>query len=220
MARANCAGVIKAVLEGKACGMRISKESLDEYEKYTGVIDELCDRGCLKDTAFNLVHKTIITGYKIKDGINLFSLKRDSPIRKQIMEYLFNCVISGKRTTREGYIQSAGTRAHWTDIEYEEHYSPRSVTQINNARLAKSRKARILNGDGNDPDSINSLGYNTGIKRKMGFLSCLCTTGQTNILFNMIESGYGNNAYESFCIALKWASERLESEKSAKEKQP
>jgi hypothetical protein len=212
MARANCSGVIKAILEGKACGMHISKKSIAEYEKYSDMIDELCIRGCEKNTAYNLIHITVVRAGATKNGINLFSLKKSSSIRKRIMDYLFSCAVSGKQTTRKGYVAIAGTRKDWSDTEYDEHYTPLAISQIKKVRAIERHKTRILNGVDN-PNAGHYFESNTGVTRKMGALSSLCTTGQTNILFSMVERGYGDNAYESFCIALKWASEKLDSEK-------
>lgn len=116
-----------------------------------------------------------------------------------MVDYLFNCCINKKKArTRDFNKFIYPPFKDWGEKEIEEHYLPSKINWVISNRKRHSKL------------------QNFTIKK-----SFLGQSGQTikcdsvhhNILLRMIDAGYGDTEYAAFCIALKWAAERINQEK-------
>jgi hypothetical protein len=226
MARANCSGVTKAILEARACGVRVAKSTLETYQRYDEIVEEVSALGVDKDVAYNMIHishlKRSGNGFGEPQYPSIFGLKRDSPIRKQYIDYLFNCVLSKKESSRKGMYEAAKVCiSDWTDIDYDRHYTPQAahmtkINQKNKTRVASRAISSILSAPTDVPHGRTVSGSYAGLTQKQSLLTNLLSPGQMNILIAANNAGYGDSEYAALCIAIKHLAERLETEKMAK----
>jgi hypothetical protein len=218
-----CAAYWRARESGKDCGVPSSKSATSAQERYLEVIDELVGMGADRDNAFDHIPYSLIacSGRSGRSGklVPFISLRRDSPIRKHMIDYIFQCVISNERINYGGLIAASGVDiSKWTEDDYKNNYTSGGARRvINGKRLGnfsytKAMKS-VIGGDLTRLNTFRSVSGNRSLTEKLQSLTNICTSGQLGILQKMNAVGYGDNEYTSFSIALKWAAERLESEK-------
>jgi hypothetical protein len=181
--------------------------------------------GAKEEDVFELLHYDVCTKSRYINGIcgiPITSLKRESTYRKKLLDFFFERIMSGKPTMVRDIIEAGFTTEHWTDDEIKKEFEPRSANKKTvSSRMKKSAcdsaiKKIVLGSGIPSSNAVSFSGSYCGLTKITGFLNELCTSGQLGILQSMILNGYGDNEYTAFCIALKWAAERLEAEKAAK----
>lgn len=182
--------------------MKLSQRVRNKYEKYDEVVDELESLGINRDLIYENLRFSNITGGgggKLKRDLPVFvALKRTSPIRKRMIDYMFTTLSNSAEVTQKGLFNAANTKkSEWTQKDYDEHYIFHAATFVK----ANAKKTQ-------PPQKDRVRQYDKKIE---------CDTVHRNILLRMNAAGYGDDEYAAFCIALKWAAERLEAEKAAKE---
>ncbi|MFA5715673.1 MAG: hypothetical protein WC998_08030 [Candidatus Paceibacterota bacterium] len=176
------------------------------YTKYKEVVEELLDAG-LSDEDF--IYSSLTVSHlqrvgKIHGDIPFIALKRTSPIRKKMFDYIFLTLSQGKKITHAGIQAASGTNKHeWTDKDFEEHYTPHAAAN------AIRYRAGVYNLPNTAPRSpLTQRGH-----------EIICDTVFRKILLRVISAGYGDTEYSALSHVMKWAAERLESEELAKENQ-
>jgi len=203
-----CAAYWRAKKLGKECGVPTSKWSLINQGRYEDFIDELVGLGVDRNEAFDHIPFSLLTVSSGRDYIVFTDLRRDSPIRKKMVDYIFKTVCDGKKVTHLGLHTSSGiNKSEMTLDDFKNHYREERINNPHHNCL----KAR---GFTTTPNSQSAVIPN--IRSQSILLLNLCTSGQIGILQAMDAAGYGDDEYAAFCIAIKWAAERLEAEKAAK----
>lgn len=205
----HCAGVIKAILNGKGCAMGLSKRTISVYEKYAEIIDELEALGCNRDDAYTYLPVTGVVNTRVLGQPNLKVLKRSSPIRKKIMDYLFNCVISKTYATPRG-IRSAGgaDTTTWSKEDFQTHYRDELFQGMAGNWFERTkglkRRAQALSHYG--PIS----GDSAELTNKIAEITRILNPPQIQILRRGMEVDGLDNEYAALIIALKKYAEYLD----------
>lgn len=219
-----CAAYWRAKKLGKECGVPESHKSLRKQERYEEFIEELVDLGVNKDLAFDYIPYTLLltpkTGKLRNNIVSFLSLRRNSPIRQKMVDYIFLSVMQGKKITGEGLFKASKTnKLKWTDEDFKIHYTDSAATSaITGKKLVKRGRQIAINLIKENPyPDAPTIDGKYSITQKIVSLSSVCTSGQFGILQDICSSGYCEEEYSAFCLALKWALERLEQEKMNKD---
>jgi hypothetical protein len=214
-----CAAYWRAKDAGKECGIPETKRSLDLQNKYrNGLVLDLVSMGCTEDDVFEYLPYSVCGAERFKDMIAYFSLKRESPIRRKMIDLFFQKITKREKITNRDIVTHGFTRKGWSNSDYEKHYIPRAAAHCITGKCLSAAKERSINrikksGGGLCKRPITVTGEKKSLTRYIADLNNFCTVGQIGILQKMNEFGYGDNEYGAFCIALKWALDRLEQEK-------
>jgi len=188
--------------EGNFCG--VSKSTVRDFEAYLDFVRELGTYGADREDCFRLFPSSAYTQSKIP------GLKRDSPIRKHVVEKILSHIASKKHVSGRTARSFIGYN-YLTDEEKEINFKP------NHFRGVKRGEDRTLKtiftskyADPHNQTSPNTTDNTiTALIRRINGVS---NTGQKHILNAIISAGYADDEYGAFCIALKWAADRLEQE--------
>jgi len=103
--------------------MGLNKKTISLYEKYGEIADELEVLGCNQDDIYTYLPLTAVVNSRVLGQPSLRALKRSSPIRKKIIDYLFACAISQKYVTPRGMSTAAGVdTTKWSKEDFVAHY--------------------------------------------------------------------------------------------------
>lgn len=202
---------------GKECGApkygTITREKQNQYRH--GIVPDLVAMGAKESDVFELLPYTTCSSSSSPKGhnISLVRLRRDSPKRKEMLDFIFSSVVSGKRISLNNITDAGFITDLWTPEDYIRHYG-----YLPNSTITHNKADRNLIELSLDKLPLESACISDSIYRQNKRLSNFCTSGQMGILQKMNSAGYGNDEYAAFCIALKWASERIYQEKRQKEK--
>jgi len=227
--RANCAGLIKAILrdgDNISCSLGISRRKYLVYKSYDeNVIEDLVDMGIDRDMAYNSV--PISFTYSTHGHMpKLIYLKRSNPIRKRMIDYLYNCILREIPITRNGLAGAAGVNTkNWVEKDIIENYTQHSAkslagfiggsARINNLRNFKIKQ--IINSrDGVPSSGMVVHGGTSTINAKIAHLAAVNSSGLNAILLRAIELGYVDDEYTAHCLFYKMAAERMEAEHPTK----
>ena len=98
------------------------------------------------------------------------------------------------------------------------NYSPQAL------KILRKEKNKRLNLDYYKPETVAiaifKKTYEVGLNERKSLISGCLSKGQYGILVDLVNSGHASDEYGAFCLTLKWAAERLEAEKAAKEVKP
>jgi hypothetical protein len=147
-------------------------------------------------------------------------LRRDSKIRVETINKIVSNIINGKKTKGKDVHAWVGIRK-LSPEEVKENFN-NYVSGPIAAGLARTKKSveQAKERTPNEqclPIACATTNRNFDLTEKKRSILRVLNTGQYNILLSMIQGGYAEDEYAAFCIALKWAAERLEAEKAAKE---
>lgn len=203
-----CDGVLTAVITGSGCGVNFSKKTRSYYNNYKSIVDEIEGMG-LRDR--NLIYRLLkldrLTGRgrantHVRGMPKLFLLKRNSPIRKKMMDYIFKTISNGYRVKAEELKCASGVDVTtWSIDDFKEHYSAESAAYS----FAQIRKWRDVPRFVKSPEITNKPLVQRGRE-------VVCDPIYRNILTRMVLAGHGDDEYAAFSIVMKWAVERLERE--------
>ena len=189
------------------CG--ISKAQQARVADYLDFVRELIEMGMDEDTILLNFSSTSFAQSGLK------SLLPDSEIRKTAKSKIFDLISANKKVTVTMCRNITGIN-NWTHEFIGSNCKIGTISKhgkfsgggVNHAGFFSTLQRGQTNKSGSyDPTRIKN------IRGKINVIYKMNTSGQTNILENMISAGYGEDVYGAYCIALKWASERLEQEK-------
>jgi hypothetical protein len=219
-----CAAYWRALDNGKECGApklgSAARTLQDEYRK--GVVSDLVAMGLKEDVIYDLLYYTALI--HCTPCPSILRMKRDSPYRKKMLDLVFEAVSSGVIISKnKDFYKKIADRypeldiRTWADEDWSRHcgeYRPSPRARGVWDRELKLKSVRV------EPFAItnrNNIGegrdYNTDSRTSIVHkLRMVCTAGQFSILQDMVALEHGSDEYAAFCIALKWASERLDIE--------
>jgi hypothetical protein len=223
-----CAAYWRAREQGKDCGVPQSRVANAKQNRYIrDIVPDLVSMGAREDDVLDLFKYTHAWGCSRnrasgKKAVSIASLKRSSPIRMKMLDFIFRSVVEGKEVTVDTLCAGGFDLDKWALEDYVEHYE--HVPQ--NKRIVALAPPKKLD-TGHTKSAITctiknpiphaatraSNGQSASVSVKKSILAGLCTSGQIGILQDMNLAGFGDDEYTAFCIAIKWAWERLESEK-------
>ena len=212
-----CVAYWRAIDKGKECGApklgTITRKFQDEYRK--GIVPDLVAAGLKEDDVYENLHYSILNQmYPLPP---LLKIKRESPLRKKLLDILFEALAS-KRSLKgkDKYFKEIAEKFPELDtrkwgydewmLHFGKDYRFRKVMGV----ITSERNHNPPKATPQDPEVQHKRWGEdtpTSISRK---LSNVITAGQRAILQDMVSYGFGDNEYAAFCIALKWASEKLD----------
>jgi len=191
------------------CGL--SKRSQDAVSDFLGVVNELVQMGLPEDIILLSFPSSALV------GSGFFTLTPSSDIRKNTLSKIYDLLASNKKITSRVVRTFTGIDSWDQDIVEKNCVLCTGDPAKRRTLSKKSFLTRLEKRKHNPSSHLNLLKAKSDITDRISKLYFINTQGQTNILENMQSSGYGEDIYGAYCIALKWASERLELEKTAKE---
>jgi Arc/MetJ-type ribon-helix-helix transcriptional regulator len=233
-----CAAYWRALDNGKDCGAPKAGTNTEknQYIYRHEIVPDLVAMGLLEDDVFEnlpysvgLCNKSYVGERGRAKTINLGALRRDSPIRKKMLDFIFERIASGKRVSGSDLVNAGFERTSWTIVDYERHYSSGAagirglLSERGPSKKSERGTSRAITSLKNKPvlsrGCFSSNGRQISLTSKKQILVNLCSVGQLAILERMAAAGHGDEEYAAFCIAIKWAAERLDVEKIAKDVQ-
>jgi hypothetical protein len=191
--------------DGNFCG--VSNNTMKRYLDYLDFIGELCSMGLDREECFTYFKTTTF------QRVGLRAYRRDSPLRKNLVEKIVSSItnrdpITIAETIRMGICNLSESAA-------KENLTPLGH---NAYRSSVVRKQKVLDSVNLPPEHQPAFIYgsygSSSVKGRRSRVASVATTGQWNVLLAMVNAGYAEDEYGAFCIAIKWAAERLENEKN------
>jgi hypothetical protein len=188
------------------CG--ISKASQRDIARYLDVVHELTEMGLPEDQVLTLLPSSVL---KIS---GIYSLLPESQPRKELKSKIYDLIANKKK-------MSGRIIRHLSGIDnWDEQFIDKNC-KVDGGRWKGNLKtnllSKIVNRQNNRSSQLNTGDRNVGgAQERIRYIYRINSHGQTNILETMNTAGYGEDIYGAYCIALKWASERLEAEKKEK----
>ena len=208
---ATCASVIRkereiydAIIDDKKApkSCLISKWSPQKIKcarHYYLLTDEISEMGIPIDTVYECIPKAVVINTNQRHGFFPHSLKRNSPIRKKMIDFIYKCCSNNEYISQKIMRKEFGTTEEMTDDEIKTHANPKAACAILAVRAAKRK-------------SLAALPTPPKVVFKQHPLKIECDTIYRNVLTRVMKAGYGDSEYAAFAHVMKWAGERLDAE--------
>jgi hypothetical protein len=192
------------------CGL--SRKAQKQTGAYLDFVMELESMGLPEDQIL------LFLSASAYNNSGLRSLIPSSSIRKDTVSKIFDAISNNKKITQHMARTFTGID-NWDEKIIEKNVFLSDATNTNGRAglSAATRKQTLLSAINRrkaNPSSTYVGRKCPSVADRISKLYQINTQGQTNILMEMNTAGYGEDIYGAYCIALKWASERLESEKA------
>ena len=208
-----CSGVIRKereIFDAMEFGAKIPKSCLvTEWSRgkilnmrnYFALADEISEMGIPIDTVYDCMPKTLCSssGY---GGGNLMptSLKRTSPIRKKMIDYIYDCCANNEFVNLKKLVTMCGvSKKTITEEEIRANYKPEYVNStIANKRLAQSHRLHAV-------IPIEPVSK----PLKQSGRDIVCDTAIRSVLTRIVAAGKAEDEYAALLYCIKLGAESL-----------
>lgn len=188
----------------KTClNINFSDSKRRTLKKYFDICDEISDLGIHINKVYkNYPKSCVAVSSTYKDTTPISNFKKNSPIRQKVMDYIFECCANDIPVDTKTYNKLLGDWRGWSDDMIKEHCTEHVAQYMISRRISirNKNKLKLL------PAQI------TPCVLKQRDRNVELGAPHHAILHRMIEKGFGADEYAAFCIAMKWASERISGE--------
>ena len=208
-----CSGVIRKereIFEAMEFGAKIPKSCLvtdwslskiRNMRNYFALADEISEMGIPIDTVYDCMPKMLFNG-RNHWGSNIIptSLKRTSPIRKKMMDYIYDCCANNEYVNLKKLVTMCGVgRITITEEEIRANYKPEYVNAtIANKRLAQSRRLHAV-------IPIEPVSK----PLKQSGRDIVCDTAIRSVLTRIVAAGKAEDEYAALLYCIKLGAESL-----------
>jgi len=207
---AHCVDFYKKIKrDGNFCGL--TRQSMRAISLYFDFAAELSDLGLPEEIVYKyLPQSAYLHSY-------MPALKKDSIIRRSTLDKIVSQISSNKKITSKQLRKWVGVDT-FTEEKAFENFSDAGYFAF--CRGQKIRGKKIADAISDVPPKWQKMilfnNQSISINELKNRVFNACNSAQYAVLLEVQKAGYADDEYAAFCIALKWAAERLESEKAAK----
>ena len=208
-----CSGVIRKereIFDAMEFGAKIPKSCLvTEWSRskimsmrnYFALADEISEMGIPIDTVYDCMPKKLCNG-RGYGGSNIIptSLNRTSPIRKKMIDYIYDCCANNEYVNLKKLVTMCGvSKITITEEEIRANYKPEYVNAtIANKRLAQSRRLHAV-------IPIEPVSK----PLKQSGRDIVCDTAIRSVLTRIVAAGKAEDEYAALLYCIKLGAESL-----------
>ena len=208
-----CSGVIRKereIFDAMEFGAKIpksclvtdwSRSKIMSMRNYFALADEISEMGIPIDTVYDCMPKKLCNG-RGYGGSNIIptSLNRTSPIRKKIIDYIYDCCANNEYVNLKKLVTMCGvSKTTITEEEIRANYKPEYVNAtIANKRLAQSRRLHAV-------IPIEPVSK----PLKQSGRDIVCDTAIRSVLTRIVAAGKAEDEYAALLYCIKLGAESL-----------
>ena len=208
-----CSGVIRKereIFDAMEFGAKIpksclvtewSRSKIKSMRNYFALADEISEMGIPIDTVYDCMPKTLCNGGGFgSSNIMPTTLNRTSPIRKKMIDYIYDCCANNEYVNLKKLVTMCGVSGITiTDEEIRANYKPEYVNAtIANNRLAQSRRLHAV-------IPIEPVSK----PLKQSGRDIVCDTAIRSVLTRIVEAGKAEDEYAALLYCIKLGAESL-----------
>ena len=208
-----CSGVIRKereIFDAMEFGAKIPKSCLVTdwsrgkilgMRNYFALADEISEMGIPIDTVYDCMPKTLCNGGGFgSSNIMPTTLNRTSPIRKKMIDYIYDCCANNEYVNLKKLVTMCGVSGITiTEEEIRANYKPEYVNAtIANNRLAQSRRLHAV-------IPIEPVSK----PLKQSGRDIVCDTAIRSVLTRIVEAGKAEDEYAALLYCIKLGAESL-----------
>ncbi len=207
-----CSGVIRKereIFDAMEFGAKIpksclvtewSRSKIKSMRNYFALADEISEMGIPIDTVYDCLPKSLCIGRGSGFNIIPTSLKRTSPIRKKMIDYIYDCCANNEYVNLKKLVTMCGlSKITITEEEIRANYKPEYVNSIiTNKRLAQSRRLHAV-------IPIEPVSK----PLKQSGRDIVCDTAIRSVLTRIVEAGKAEDEYAALLYCIKLGAESL-----------
>ena len=209
----HCSGVIRKereIFDAMEFGAKIPKSCLVtdwshskimSIRNYFALADEISEMGIPIDTVYDCMPKKLCNG-RGYGGSNIIptSLKRTSPIRKKIIDYIFDCCSNNEYVNLKKLVTMCGVgKSTITEEEIRANYKPEYVNvTIANRRRAQARRLHTVIPIETVSNPLKQSGRDI-----------VCDTAIRSVLTRIVAAGKAEDEYAALLYCIKLGAESL-----------
>ena len=208
-----CSGVIRKereIFDAMEFGAKIpksclvtdwSRSKIRDMRNYFALADEISEMGIPIDTVYDCIPKKLCDGGGY-GGQNIIptSLNRTSPIRKKMIDYIYDCCANNEYVNLKKLVTMCGVSGITiTEEEIRANYKPEYVNAtIASKRLAQSRRLHAV-------IPIEPVSK----PLKQSGRDIVCDTAIRSVLTRIVEAGKAEDEYAALLYCIKLGAESL-----------
>ena len=208
-----CSGVIRKereIFDAMEFGAKIPKSCLVTdwsrgkilgMRNYFALADEISEMGIPIDTVYDCMPKTLCNGGGFgSSNIMPTTLNRTSPIRKKMIDYIYDCCANNEYVNLKKLVTMCGvSKITITEEEIRANYKPEYVNAtIANNRLAQSRRLHAV-------IPIEPVSK----PLKQSGRDIVCDTAIRSVLTRIVAAGKAEDEYAALLYCIKLGAESL-----------
>jgi hypothetical protein len=178
---------------------------------YFALADEISDMGIPIDTVYDCMPKTVCRhdDRHTNGVVSPANLKRTSPIRKKMIDYIFDCCSNNEYVNPKKLIEVAGISTKTiTEEVIRSNYKPEFVDRVIGRKLrnAQSRRAALAS------DPVHKL--DTPVKldtkpMKQAGRDIVCDSAIRSVLTRIVAAGKAEDEYAALLYCIRLGAESL-----------